>query len=344
MMWMLLRLACCLVVLAAAPAWAESLTLKDDHPQRYVVKKGDTLWDIAARFLEEPWRWPEIWRVNPQIHNPHLIHPGDVVVLTFEDGRPRLRLQRETGPRVVRLRPEVRRIPLEVAQTRLPMETIRPFFAHEGILAPGDLARAGRLVGSDDDRIILGPGDRIYAADLLPGARIYQVFRPGRRFFDPDSGELLGREAVHLGEARLEQAGDPAVLRILSARREILPGDRLLPLEQAHVASELIPRLPDRPLDGRILDVLEGVSRIGQYQVVVLDLGERDGAEPGQVLGVYQRPGVLAMAAEDGEPLSLPEQRVGRVMIFRTYDRLSYALVTEAMRELRVNDRIQAHP
>jgi len=337
-----LRLACVLLVLWGSAALAQELALKADHPQRYVVRPGDTLWDIAARFLEEPWRWPEIWRVNPQIRNPHLIHPGDVVVLTFEDGQPRLRLEAKAkaGPQVVHLAPRVRRTPLAVASVSIPMARIRPFFSREGILAPGELARAGAVVGSDDDRIILGPGDRIYATGLIPGQSVYRIFRPGRLFRDPEApDEILGQAAIHVGEARLEAEGDPAMLRIIRAQREILPGDRLLPMEAGDTTPSITPHLPAQPMEGRILDVLEGVSRIGQYQVVVVDLGERDGAEPGLVLEVFQRPGVLKVAA--GAP---PEERVGRLMIFRTFDRLSYALVTEALRELRVADRIAAHP
>ncbi len=343
-MWDFLRLGCLTLVLALGwgAASAQPLALKADHPQRYVVQRGDTLWDIAARFLQEPWRWPEIWKVNPQIRNPHLIHPGDVVVLTYEDGQPRLRLERrDDTPRVVRLQPRVRQVPLAVEQVRLPVRAMAPFFSREGILDAGDLSRAGRVVGSDDDRIVLGPGDRIYVADLLPGAREYVVFRPGKVFRDPeDPGRILGQEMRYLGLARLEQAGTPATLRLVEAVREVLPGDRLLPAEAEPMAEDLTPRLPDRPLQGRILEVLDGVSRIGQYQVVVLDVGERDGAEPGVVLSVYQRPGVLAV----GDGATVPEQRVGTVLVFRSFERLSYALVTEALRELRVQDRIAAHP
>ncbi len=330
-------LAAALVALAAHAA--QEVALNPDHPDRYVVKRGDTLWDIAARFLRDPWLWPEIWHVNPQIENPHLIYPGDVISLVYVDGKPRLVLER--GRRTVKLSPQVRELPLDEAIPTIPLDAIRPFLSRPRVLGEGEFEAAPYVVASADEHLIAASGMRVYARGVLgdAGAR-YAVLRRGQVYRDPDTGEVLGLEAIHVADAQVQRPGDPAVLVLQRSTRETLPGDRLFPVGEDRYTDNFLPRAPGRRVEGRIIAVFDGVSRIGQYQVVVLNRGARDGMEPGHVLAVH-RAGETIRDPVRREKVTLPDERAGIVMVFRTFDRVSYALVMSATRSLRVLDRVR---
>ncbi len=330
-------LAAALVALAAHAA--QEVALNPDHPDRYVVKRGDTLWDIAARFLRDPWLWPEIWYVNPQIENPHLIYPGDVISLAYIDGKPRLVLER--GRRTVKLSPRVRELPLDEAIPTIPLDAIRPFLSRPRVLGEGEFEAAPYVVASADEHLIAASGMRVYArgVDQGRGAR-YAVLRRGEVYRDPDTGEVLGLEAIHVADAEVQRGGDPAVLVLRRSSRETLPGDRLFPVGEDRYTDNFLPRAPERQVQGRIISVFDGVSRIGQYQVVVLNRGARDGMEPGHVLAVY-RAGETIRDPVRKEKVTLPDERAGIVMVFRTFDRVSYALVMSATRAIRVLDRVR---
>ena len=330
-------LAAALVALAAHAA--QEVALNPEHPDRYVVKRGDTLWDIAARFLRDPWLWPEIWYVNPQIENPHLIYPGDVISLAYIDGKPRLVLER--GRRTVKLSPRVRELPLDEAIPTIPLDAIRPFLSRPRVLGEGEFEAAPYVVASADEHLIAASGMRVYArgVDRGRGAR-YAVLRRGEVYRDPDTGEVLGLEAIHVADAEVQRGGDPAVLVLRRSSRETLPGDRLFPVGEDRYTDNFLPRAPERQVQGRIISVFDGVSRIGQYQVVVLNRGARDGMEPGHVLAVY-RAGETIRDPVRKEKVTLPDERAGIVMVFRTFDRVSYALVMSATRAIRVLDRVR---
>ena len=330
-------LAAALVALAAHAA--QEVALNPEHPDRYVVKRGDTLWDIAARFLRDPWLWPEIWYVNPQIENPHLIYPGDVISLAYIDGKPRLVLER--GRRTVKLSPRVRELPLDEAIPTIPLDAIRPFLSRPRVLGEGEFEAAPYVVASADEHLIAASGMRVYArgVDQGRGAR-YAVLRRGEVYRDPDTGEVLGLEAIHVADAEVQRGGDPAVLVLRRSSRETLPGDRLFPVGEDRYTDNFLPRAPERQVQGRIISVFDGVSRIGQYQVVVLNRGARDGMEPGHVLAVY-RAGETIRDPVRKEKVTLPDERAGIVMVFRTFDRVSYALVMSATRAIRVLDRVR---
>ena len=330
-------LAAALVALAAHAA--QEVALNPDHPDRYVVKRGDTLWDIAARFLRDPWLWPEIWYVNPQIENPHLIYPGDVISLAYIDGKPRLVLER--GRRTVKLSPRVRELPLDEAIPTIPLDAIRPFLSRPRVLGEGEFEAAPYVVASADEHLIAASGMRVYArgVDRGRGAR-YAVLRRGEVYRDPDTGEVLGLEAIHVADAEVQRGGDPAVLVLRRSSRATLPGDRLFPVGEDRYTDNFLPRAPERQVQGRIISVFDGVSRIGQYQVVVLNRGARDGMEPGHVLAVY-RAGETIRDPVRKEKVTLPDERAGIVMVFRTFDRVSYALVMSATRAIRVLDRVR---
>jgi hypothetical protein len=335
--------AAALLLMSMAAAQAQSLSwdqgLRSDAPERYTVVRGDTLWAISGRFLSHPWQWPEVWQVNPQIRNPHLIYPGDVIYLYDCNGRPCLGLERGQGE--VRLSPEVRRIPAREAIEPIPLDAVRHFLRdHRVIEDPEALDELAYVVAGDDRRIISGAGDRIYVrGDLQRGLR-YGIYRVGDRYSDAATGELLGLELVSIGRARAERSeGDIAVMELLSANQEVRNDDIVLPLEEYELVSEFLPRAPDHDVDGTILAVPGGVRFIGRLQVVALDRGRRDGLETGHVLQVEQQ-GERVVDPRTGESLRLPGTDAGLVMVFRPYEKVSYGLVMRAVRTLEVGDRV----
>ncbi len=333
-----------LALLCSPALLADTVALQPDRPDRYVVKKGDTLWDISSLFLQDPWRWPEIWHVNPQIENPHLIYPGDVIALVFgADGRPQLQLLR--GRQSATLSPRVRSTPLREAISPIPMDAIAQFLTDSrAILSPNELDQAPYIIESMDSHLIAGPGDKIYVRAIPDRtATRFSVYRPGEAYKRPSTGEVLGYEALYVGAATLQRAGDPATLELSRTVRETLIGDRLLPIAEEKIQQNFIPHPPASEVEGQILSVFDGVSQIGQYQVVVLDLGATDGMEEGTVLAVYQRGSYVrdVVSNRRDERVLLPDERSGIVMVFRPFERVSYALVMKAERPIHINDAVR---
>lgn len=331
----------------AGPLWADTVRLAEDHPDRYVVVKGDTLWDISARFLTDPWQWPEIWHINPAIDNPHLIYPGDIILLEFVEGKPVLRLQRdEPVMRTVRLSPRARTTPIETAVPTIPYDAIGQFLKYPRVVTRQDLDESPYIVASSENRLISGTGNKVYVRGLPDnGATRYSIVRRGEEFRNPENRrDILGYEAIHVGEVTVQQTGDPATLVITQAEREVLIGDRLLPVRDDEVSQHFLPRAPDADIEGHIISVLDGISRIGQYQVVALDKGSNDGLEIGHVLAVWQTGDVVRDnigPRRFGRTVQLPDEHAGTVMLIRLFDRVSYALVMEASRDMRLLDKIK---
>lgn len=227
---------------------ADAVQVNPDHPDQYVVQKGDTLWDISGRFLTEPWRWPEIWQVNPQIGNPHLIYPGDVVSLSYEGGAPRLTVDRgtpdrkKTGDRTVKLSPQVRYVDEEDAIPTIPIEAIREFLTRPLVVTEKEFNSQPYIVSSYDQHLINGPGNEIYVRGLPADTdqRTYSIYRKGPAYVS--NGETLGYEAVYVGEAVVRKFGDPSTAIITTLEREALNGDRLIPQSESDVNSDFIPR------------------------------------------------------------------------------------------------------
>jgi len=379
-----------IAVLAAAPplVGAETLQLNPDHPERYTVQKGDTLWDISARFLSEPWRWPEIWEDNPQVRNPDLIYPGDELVLTYSEGRPVLRRVRNG---VVKLSPSVRATSLEGgAIPPIPVDAIAQFLSRPRVVTQAQIDNSPYVVSVGAEHLVAGAGSQLFVRGLdSPPARQYGVYRQGDEYRNPKNPEeSLGFEAIHVGDAVLRATGDPATMMLTASTREVLIGDRLLPVEDDETLARYVPRSPSKELTGSVISVAEGVSQVGEHQVVVLNLGERDGIEPGHVLVVYQRGeeviDPLARSPKGGVPepeayierdpdkqggadglsiaadrlvraiqdvivpegdsykrVRLPDQRAGVVMVFRRFERVSYALVMNAERAIHLDDTVR---
>ncbi len=339
----------------AEPSYAESeapqvAEIKRDYPDRYVVKKGDTLWDISARFLKSPWLWPEVWHINPGIRNPHLIYPGDVVALHYVDGKPYLTLEGQAGitPPVpkgmdsVKLSPKIRQLPLEKAITTIPRSAIEPFLYNNRVVTEKALNNAPYIVSTFEQHLVAGTGHTLYVRKLNnPQAAGYQVVRKGRTYVHPETKEILGYEVENLAESRLLREGDPATLKITRTYLEVLEGDKLLPMQRRDRSLNFLPKSPSNQVRGHIIAVLKGVTNIGRHDVVVLTLGKREGMQPGDVLAIYQQGLVVRDAFEDGEAVKLPEERAGILMVFSVYDKVSYGLVMESTRALHVYDTVQ---
>ncbi len=322
--------------------------IKRGYPDRYVVKKGDTLWDIAARFLKNPWLWPEVWNINPKIRNPHLIYPGDVVLLHYVDGQPFLTLEGAGGvlppPKgidTVKLSPRVHAEPLEQAITTIPRSAIDAFLYAHRIIGEKELEYAPYIVSSFEQHLISGPGHKIYVRRLEnPKTTAFQIVRPGATYRHPVTNEILGYEAINLGESNLIKVGKPSTLRINRAFLEILDGDYLLPLSKERKDIYFLPKAPKNKVKGYIISVINGVTDIGQNDVVALSLGKREGMEEGDVLDVFQH-GVTVRDRKVNERVKLPDEKAGILMVFRVFDKVSYALVLEATRVLHVQDVVQ---
>ncbi|MGD2118155.1 MAG: LysM peptidoglycan-binding domain-containing protein [Chromatiales bacterium] len=318
---------------------AESVALKSDHPERYTVQKGDTLWDISELFLRDPWRWPDIWYVNPQIANPHLIYPGDVLVLTYVNGQPRLQLQR--GP--LKLSPKVISMPLDLAIPTVPIDAIKSFLTRPYVLEKDQLDGLPYIVAFADEHIIGGAGQRVYVRSIEEKDNLkFDVVRPGKPYKDSETEEVLGHEALFIGSSRLQRLGDPATLMISSSQQEALPGDRLIPVVEDVTLQNFQPKAPDTQINGAIIAVLNGVSQIGQYNVVVLDRGNADGLQVGDVLQIDHRGETIRdqVTPDRRDTVKLPDERAGMLLVFRTFDRVSFGIVMDASRAIHVLDKV----
>lgn len=319
--------------------------LRLDHPDQYVVRKGDTLWDISETFLKTPWLWPEIWQVNPQISNPHLIYPGDVISLVYVGGKPRLVLERGNGSRTVKLTPTKRIEPLDTVIPAIPLDAIDAFLNRSRVVNKETLEEASYVISGHEGRIVAGGGDKLYARDGQNGPATlyssYGVYRPGIQYIDPDTGEELGVEAMEVGLGKIIQKdGDIATMRLSTSKEEVRLEDRLLPTEEAKVIPTFFPSAPEQEVNAKIISVLGGVSQVGQFDVVAINRGERENIEVGNVLAIYHMSGKVRDRVRN-EVVQLPSERAGILMVFRVFEKMSYGLVLKAQRPLAVLDELK---
>ena len=320
---------------------ADEIQLVDNHPDRHVVVKGDTLWDISGTFLKSPWLWPKVWSVNPQIDNPHLIYPGDVIYLVYVDGVPQLRLDRG-GSGSGRLSPKIRRTPLEQAIRAIPLQEVKSFLSDNLVLSADELHAAPYVLGGANSAIIAGAGDRVYARGTVEQSdqNFFGVYRPARVYIDPDTEEVLGYESKAIGGGYLVSTKeDILTLDLKRTHEEVRVKDRVLPTPETVIQSVFYPRAPDEDVSGKIMSVLKGVTQIGQFDVVAINLGDREGMKPGHVLHVFKK-GEIVKDPVTGELLTLPSERGGTVMVFKVFDKVSYALVMKAENVLSVLDEV----
>ncbi len=329
---------------------SRSVPLAAGHPDEYTVREGDTLWDIAATFLKDPWYWPEVWYVNPQIENPHLIYPGDVLALVTIDGQQRITNIRAS---TYRLSPQARITPIDESIASIPYETIVAFLSKGRVLEKSQVDELAYILSIRDDHMMAAAGNDIYIRGGNPaaiGAR-YSIVHVGDELVDPDDGKTIGYQGIYVGKGTLTRGGDPATVSLTDTSREALRGDRLMP-ENVDIPLNFFPKAPDYDIDGRIISVIDGVTLIGQYQVVVINRGASDGLAPGDVLTVSQTGDVIhdpyasgsffGTAARTGGPkISLPDEDAGTVMVFKVYDRIGYGLVMEAFGDIHVLDAVR---
>ena len=316
----------------------DPVPLAADHPKEYVVQVGDTLWDIAARFLNDPWYWPEIWYVNPEIANPHLIYPGDVLGIIMVDGVPRITNVRTS---TYRLSPQARITPLSEAVNSIPYDAVAAFLSSGLVLEKDEAESLPYIVSTSGDHLIAAAGDTVYVRrtdNAGPGAR-YNVVHVGDELVDPDDNRVVGYHGLLVGAGTLRRSGDPGTFALTESTRENREGDRLIS-ETVDVPLNFFPRAPSSAIDGRIMAVVGGVTQIGQYQVVVLNRGSSDGLSVGDVLTVFQTGSVVKDRTAGGS-VRLPDEAAGTMMIFKAYDRISYGLVMEATLAIHVNDAVR---
>lgn len=348
------------------------IAFRADAPDRYVVVRGDTLWDIAERFTDSPWRWPEIWNFNrEQIRNPHWIYPGDVIVLdrvrgtlsiAGADGRPGT----DGAPSVsgapgdaagrpggvvgtVKLSPRVRaESTARDAIPSIPPSAIEPFLSRPLVIEPDGLDNAPTIIATEENRVIIEAGNRAYVRGMGDSREEnWFVYRRGKELVDPDTNVTLGYEAIYLGTARVTRTGDPATVQLTTVTQEVGAGDKLLPVGVPEVP-KYAPHAPAVFMQGRVIGIYGGLGKVGEagpQSIITLNRGRADGLEVGHVLALY-RPGPLiadASAKTGGKPATfkLPDERYGLAFVFRLYDRVSYALVMRVTRPVNPLDVVQ---
>ncbi|MBS3964739.1 MAG: LysM peptidoglycan-binding domain-containing protein [Methylomonas sp.] len=337
------------LLLVSSSLFAEALQVKPDHPQQYTVVKGDTLWDVSGRFLQHPWQWPQLWRNNPQIENPHWIYPGDTLYFSYVDGEPRLSL----SPRIdaddtgeVRLTPTIRESAIERPVPMIAGELIAKFLSSPKVVGPGELEAAPYVLEIVGDRLVAGAGDRIYVRAIEhPTTLRYTVYRPGAPYINPETQEVLGYEADYVADASLQAEGDPATLTIVKSQSEIRRGDRLMTGDRAELAFNYFPKPPEQKILGNIIRVMGGVSHVGKRDIVVIDKGTADGLEVGHVLNILKRGRVVNdTIGLPGEAMQvrLPDELAGELLVFRPFERVSYALIMSTTGSIRVLDRVSS--
>ena len=310
------------------------------HPEQYVVQPGDTLWDISELFLLDAWYWPEIWQINPQVANPHLIYPGDILSLVYLEGQPVIQVERGTAQRLSpRVRPEM----LEQAIPTIPTEMLRAFLSRQTVLARRQLNDLPYVVAHPEG-LLGSAGKDVYVRGANePVGAVYDIVHVGDRLVDPDNNRTLGYEGIYVGRGRVERTGDPSTIFLTDSARETRIGDYLLEVEDV-LPANYFPRPPSDQVEGRIISVIDGLSLIGQFQVVVVNRGAEHGLEPGHVLRAFTTG--ERIDDEVKGPLftfkvRLPDEPIGTMMVFRTYERMSYALVMEATNAIHVLDTVR---
>jgi LysM domain len=381
------------VVFATVPVWSQNEStpptdlpeLKADAPESYVVKFGDTLWGIASKYLNEPWRWPELWRFNEQqVRNPHEIRPGQVLTLDrarallttrpVPEGAVQTHLNNR-GETVLSPRVRFETQQIAAAIPSIPASVIEPWLSRPIVIEPSQLDKAARVIASEEGRYNIGAGGKAYVVGLPPpGQEIgWHIYRSGRPLIDPDNKKTLGIEAVFIGAASVEKRGNPSTIRIRSTKIEVSPGDRLVKEEAGPVSISYVPRAAANNVKARIISIyggrgdssiLEGAvsdSRVdvanydsrreaGPLQIVSINRGAADGVETGHVMALHRTSeltfdrsiGKYYMGELRPTPIALPEERYGLIFIFRTFERVSYALIMQAERPAMPGDSARA--
>ncbi len=338
---------------AAAPATDTRDMVKPGAPKEYIVKRGDTLWGIASMYLKDPWLWPEVWIINPQVPNPHLIYPGDKLALAYgANGMPQVRLV-ESG--AVRLDPRLRSEALESAIPTIPYSAIEAFLSRPAVMTSDQISHAPYVLAFRAMHQIAGSGNEVYIKNLSAAENArYAVVHIEGPLVDPDDGKVVGYQATYTATALVQRSGDPAKAMLIDPARETVTGDKLLSSEATETPLTFAPRPPAGKVHGQIIDVVGGTNFAGQYEVVVINRGKSQGIEPGNVLAIDQKGdttrdlGKYNREFGDGSVptsfapmLQLPSERIGTMLVFKVYDRLSYGLIVGSTDSVYLGDYVR---
>ncbi|MDD5056899.1 MAG: LysM peptidoglycan-binding domain-containing protein [Sideroxydans sp.] len=348
-------------------ASADDLQIREDAPDRHIVVKGDTLWDISAKFFKDPWKWPQLWLLNKEnVKDPHWIYPGNVIYLDRSSGTLTVNevpvaqsitasgivatgeaSTAEAAPiapvipsNVVKLHPKAQLVAQNTeAIPAIPLNIISSFLSRPLVVETEELDSSPKLVGTYEQRALLSFDDIAYVKDLPhdKGTR-WQIYRPSVSFVDPDTDEELGQEVMYLGDATVEKFGDPSTLRITKAVMEIHKGDYFAQATSGY-SSNYVPHAPSSTISARVISVYGGVQQAGQRAVITLNKGRRDGIEEGLILGLYQKGEIIKTKGWFTPNIVLPDMRYGLVMVFRVFNKVSYALVMETKLPVQLLDR-----
>lgn len=359
------------LLLSSFMATAEPIQINPSHPDQYTVVPGDNLWDISEKFLQHPWQWPELWQNNSQIQNPHLIYPGDTIYFSLVNGRPQLSLSRDwqassmgvEQPCVLneseykngrssfaldsdgKVLPCIRVSEYKKAIEIIPSDRIAKYLSSPKVLSENQITLAPYVVDLADEHLVVGAGDRIYVRAIKDSpTRSFTVYRAGDTYKNPVTGEVLGYEAKYIAEATLVAEGDPATLEIDKSDYEIGIGDRIMPNGKEDLALHYFPRPPEKPVQGNIISLMKGVSQVGQFDAVVIDKGLKDGLQIGHQLDIYNKGRTArdSYSKVTNDSVELPDEYAGKLMVFRTFERVSYALVMKAKHAVHAFDKVKS--
>ena len=340
---------------ASAPV--ETVVYEAESPETYIVQEGDTLWDISTVFLRDPWFWPEIWFKNPQVENPHLIYPGDTLAIVYIGSERKVQVlsrgsaasvlsQTTGGLKIVKIDPRIRSNPINASIPSIPIDSIRHLLERPLVIDKDTLDNSAYIIASLDNHLINSLNAKLYVRklDTTSGIGRYQIYRPNRPLYDPITNELLGYEALYVGESKLLLRGDPASIRVTQSDREILLDDRVLPIDNTNFERDFIPRPPSTEVSGEIVALLDAISQTGIYQTIAINLGNRDGLESGNILRIRRTGDVIRDLKEkdSGFRVKLPDEQVGMAMIIRSFEKMSYALIMEADFPISLRDYVES--
>lgn len=338
----------------AAPAPLTSEAIRPGAPMHYTVKRGDTLWGIATMYLKDPWLWPEVWVINPQVPNPHLIYPGDTLSLAYgPGGAPQVSLEQAGA---VRLDPRLRSSPLESAIPTIPYSAIAAFLSRPSVMTEDEIRHAPYVLAFRDMHQVAGSPNEAYVMNLnaVENSR-FAVVHVATELRDPDDGHVVGYEGIYTATALVERPGNPAKTVLIDSARETLAGDRLLSADNTETPINFTPRAPATDIHGHIIDVVGGTDLVGQFEVVVINRGKRHGLEPGNVLAVDEAGAVvrdlyrggrqigdtLGIGSSFAPKVQLPDERAGTLLVFKVFDRVSYGLIVGASDTIHVQDVVR---
>ncbi len=345
---------------------ADEITLNPNPPEKYTVLKGDTLWDISGKYLKHPWQWKTLWESNSQIKNPNLIYPNDTIYFRIINGKPSLSLSRPQTiqtdkPCILKPReyekgresflldknnkvlPCARESELEKPVNLIPHERIAAFLTSPKVVNEKELENAPYVVGFHEGHLMAGVGDKIYVKGLgETTTNNFTLYRAGETYYDSDTHGILGYEAKYIANATMQNDGDPATLIITKGSHEIRSGDRIMQSPEVENTLNFFPHPPEKPLFGHIVGVMDARALIGLYSVIIIDKGSVDGLIAGHELTIYQKgKRIVDPVKDNAEEVQLPDEIAGKIMIFRPFEHLSYALVMEAKHDIHRSDEVR---